>query len=287
MGSKEQVFKTFVREGDTFAKKGDWEKAITSYLKALEINENAKDVHEKLLKVYLSKGDKKGYTEALSRFNAVRTGSPIVKNSTASQNEAQAASPSLSSLDSLQVQKLALPQKNARQEIGTLFQPEEVANTAQDPPLNLEEVKVSQMEEIKTSQKVLQEAPHKELQETLQKTHQKALQEEIMLPDKDDKDMEALKAEKPLKNEKLHEREAEKPYKDKAFQYVPIVETKVETKKDNLNLKEEALALEETYTNDPANIDILSRLSQLYSMGVSLKGPTVEAIYKKIYRMRI
>lgn len=270
-------FKTCVRSGDSFAGKGEWEKAINHYLEAISLNEKAKDVHEKLLKMYLNKGDKKGYTDALARFNAVKSGKPIPQDKLL--------------LEPLQISAQECIKEEVLEEHSSLTQEtsEELQNIQQSSP-----------------QIFLEEPPNGAYSnELLQKTTQEIVQEVLREP----KEEESQELQQKLEKEEIEQRiellqETTQEVVQEEVKETQMPQQKLEQDvqlnispknglthdngvKDFSNPSDEASVLEEAIVREPDNMEVLERLNQLYTKGVKLSDSAVVAIYRKIYRMKI
>lgn len=70
---KERIYKNFISKGDSFFDAGDFDKAISSYSKALDYFNDREEVYIKLGNAYSKKMDKKAaqmYLKALFLFYA-------------------------------------------------------------------------------------------------------------------------------------------------------------------------------------------------------------------------
>jgi tetratricopeptide (TPR) repeat protein len=65
-------FKKYLGAGDQYAEKGEWEKALEAYEKVLEETPYDKTIHERIIRIYLAKRDRKGYLEAVNRFKQLK-----------------------------------------------------------------------------------------------------------------------------------------------------------------------------------------------------------------------
>lgn len=299
-------FDMYVHDGDAFAAKGEWESAIAQYLLALEITETAKEVHEKLIKMYLNKRDRKGYMDALARFNAIKSGRPparakippLVKEPPSRPAERAVEPPKEVIPKEVTRPEFRLPEREppfVRREPPIIEKERPVVERAH-PPIEAErrerpaiqpEPPVAPRERPAIEQQrpaaprppSRPEPPPQPIRDPfVPKTTPAPQAAQPVSPP------EALEVDEATTMEKTGDRLSKEGKKEEAIAAYERAATAFSAKG---NKQKEAGILEKIVALDPENLDILHRLNEFYSKGIQLKNSTVLEIYRRIYHMKI
>jgi tetratricopeptide (TPR) repeat protein len=276
--------KDCIQEGNKALNQKDLDTALNWYERALEFSPTEKEIHEKIIQIYIQKKDRNGYLEAVNRYRSAKDALAAPQQAPPQRFYSAPKSPEPFKLPETPkpIPKSPEPFKlpETPKPISKSPEPFKLPETPKPIPKSPEPFKLPE------TPKPIPKSPEPfKLPET-PKPIPKNKPSEIFLSDSIEagpppktapevSDAEMIEADAEQWEKRNEKETASKSYARAASLW-----------KQKGDTTRAGMAYEKSYQLFP-DPEVLSKLNELYSQGVKLKQSTIMEIYKKIYHMKM